>query len=316
MPSRPFFGLVSSTLLFTLFIPTPGLGQTKTTAKSDADLIMMTATVRNSAGDYVMGVPREGFELVDEKEKRAIEYFESSDEPASIGILIDTSASIQFSEVREIGMQKPIGDAITRFLQLGNPGNEYFLMSFDRTSRVVTDWTSAQALLAQRPGIGPLGHNTALYDACFTAVEKFQTANHSKRVLILVSDGQDNLSRHTFNQLRGLLRKSDIVVCAITVGHSIDVGVILNTEGADIMAKIAETTGGEALLAGDAKELGTASEALSIQLRHQYRIGFRAAGKVPPNQWRRLKLRITPLANSAKEFRKLTVRTRRGYYTP
>jgi len=275
---------------------------------------MLTVTVRNGVGNYVMGVPRAAFELTDEKERRPIEFFENADTPVSIGILVDTSGSMQLFENREISRPGPIGDALSRFLELSNTGNEYFVMAFDKTPRFLTDWTSGQALLAQKTDIGPPGHDTAFYDACFAAVEELQTAHHSKRALIVISDGQDNLSRHTFKQLRELLRNSDVTIYGIGVIPPSDTGSSLGTEGSGIMMELAEISGGETYPSRVKKELRQAIESIATQLRHQYRIGFRPVRADPRTKWHRLRLKVTPRANASAEFSKLTVRTRPGYY--
>jgi Ca-activated chloride channel family protein len=267
-------------------------------------------------GNYVMGVPREALEITDEKERRPIVFFENTDTPVSIGILIDTSRSMQLFENREISRPEPIWEAISRFLGLSNAGNEYFLMAFDKTPRFLTDWTSGQALLAQKPVIAEQRLDTALYDACFAAIEKLQTSHNSKRALILISDGQDNLSRHTFKQLREVLRNSDVTIYGIGVEPPSDVGSSLGSEGSGIMMELAEISGGETFPSRDKKQLRQAIEWVSIQLRHQYRIGFRTVKTDPPNKWHRLKLKVNPSVNAPKEFTKLTARTRQGYYTP
>ena len=151
------------------------------------DLRILTVTVRNNAGNYVMGVPGEAFEITDEKVSRPIELFENTDTPVSIGILIDTSESMQLFENREIARPGPIGEAISSLLELSNASNEYFLMAFNKTSRFLTDWTSGQGLLAQKTDIARQGNDTSLYDACFAGLEKLQTSHYSKRALVLVS---------------------------------------------------------------------------------------------------------------------------------
>jgi Ca-activated chloride channel family protein len=281
---------------------------------ADKELTILTVTVRNGVGNYVMGVPREAFELTDEKESRPIEFFENADTPVSIGILVDTSGSMQVYENREISRPGPIGEALSKFLELSNTGNEYFLMAFDKTPRFLTDWTSGQALLTRKTDIGPPGRDTAFYDACFAAVEKLRTAHYSKRALVLISDGVDNISRHTFNQLRELLKNADVTIYGIGVVMPSDVGSSLGTEGSGIMMELAEITGGETSPSRTRKELIQAIEAITIQLRHQYRIGFRPVRREPPTKWHRLKLKVTPRANAPAEFSKLTVRTRQGYY--
>jgi len=262
-----------------------------------------------------MGVPRDSFELTVEKERRPIEFFENADTPLSIGILIDTSGSMQLFENREIARPGPIGEAVSRFLELSNASNEYFLMAFDKTPRFLTDWTSGQALLTQKTDIARQGNDTSFYDACFAGVEKLQTSHYSKRVLILISDGVDNISRHTFKQLRELLKNSDVTIYGIGVIVPGDIGSSLGLEGSGIMMELAEISGGETFPSRVQKELRQAIESIAIQLRHQYRIGFVATGADPPNRWHRLKLKVTPSPNAPKQFSKLTVRTRQGYYT-
>lgn len=78
--------------------------------------------------------------------------------------------------------------------------------------------------------------------------------------------------------------------------------------------ELAEISGGETYPSRVKKELRQAIESIAIQLRHQYRIGFRTIRTEPPNKWHRLKLKVTPRANAPAEFSKLTVRIRQGYY--
>lgn len=181
-------------LIFLSFIsPTTNSGQQKAAGISDAELVMLSVTVRNRHGQNLTGLTRAAFELSDEKQVRAIEFFENTDTSVSIGILIDTSASMQLFETRETTRAKPIVDAISKFLRLGNANNEYFLIAFDRAPRFLTDWTTATALLAQKTDLVQANRDTALYDACGVALEKLTTAHNSRRALILISDGQDTL---------------------------------------------------------------------------------------------------------------------------
>ncbi len=271
--------------------------------------------VRNGPGNPVSGVPRDAFELTDEKEKRPIEFFENADTPLSIGILIDTSRSIRLLQSKAGERWKQSNDALTQFVKSGNIRNEYFMMSFDKAPHLLTDWQSGQSLLSQDVDIGPPGHATALYDACFAGIEKLESGHNLNRALILFSDGQDNLSRHTFNQLRDFLKDSELVLYGVGLIQGSDVGSSLGIEGSGTMDELAETTGGETRYVRDKKELATVLQVLAVELRHQYRIGFRADKSNPLRKWHRLKLKVVPGPNNPKEFSKLTVRTRQGYYS-
>jgi len=208
-----------------------------------------------------------------------------------------------------------ISKAILEFIQLSNADNEYFLMAFDTRPRLLNDWTKGSALLRQEMELGQVKKNTALYDACFEAIEKLGTANHSRRSLILISDGQDNISRHTFMELERLVKASDLTFYAIGILSGSDVGSSLGIEGAGILADLAGLTGGVALIPKSRMQLEKMMEQLAVELAHQYRIGFQAEKSGASKKWHKLKLSVTPPPNSPKELTKLTIRTRKGYYT-
>ena len=138
-----------------------------------------------------MGLTRDVFTITDEKVARPISSFNDSEEPMSIGILIDTSGSMQQPEAREVARAEPISGALQRFLELGNPDNEYFVASFDAGFRMLSDWQNAKGLIANKPVIAQEKKETALYDACFAALDRLGSGRYQKRALILFSDGLD-----------------------------------------------------------------------------------------------------------------------------
>ena len=111
------------------------------------------------------------------------------------------------------------------------------------------------------------------------------------------------------------MRRSDITLYGIGGRKPSDVGSSLAIEGEGVMHELAEVTGGETLFSEDKKRLKQVIESLSIQLRHQYRMGFRSVKTDQPNKWHRIKLKVTPPPNAPAELGKLTIRTRQGYYT-
>lgn len=301
-----------------LFLPVYGENYSaqQSTNETNTNLVMLTVTVRIRSGEYATGVNREAFQILDEKETRPIAFFESGDEnPSSVGILIDTSSSMQLFERKDVARPAAIGEALCELLQAGNPNNEYFLAAFDANVRFLTDWRSSESLLAEKTAITQEKKNTALYDACFTAIQKFETSHHARKALILVSDGQDNLSRHSFNELRDLLKKSDVTFYAIGILTGSDMGSVLGIEGGGILTELSEVTGGQALFPRDKKEMRQAMNLVVTQLRHQYRLGFNSGNGDRPNKWHRLKVRIALPSNAPPEFRSLNIQVRQGYYT-
>lgn len=279
-----------------------------------AGLTILTVTVRNKAGNFVMGVPRQSFTLTDEKESRPIEFFQSADQPMSIGLLVDTSASMQFYETRDISRAQPIGETFSHFVELSNPDNEYFVLAFDSAPRVLTSWKTSHDLLSEQISLTPQKKNTALFDSFIAGLEQFKSARYGKRALVVVTDGVDNSSKSTFVQLREQLKRSDVAIYAFVIGTPQDLGSTMGMEGAGIMSEVAEITGGEMKTIHDKTGMKLAVEALSVELKHQYRLGFRGAN-TGTERWRRLKLKVTPQDNASEEFKKLTATTRQGYYS-
>lgn len=287
----------------------------QSTSRVDRDLTMLTVTVRVRSGEYATGLNREAFQILDEKEVRPIEFFEGGEDSCSVAILIDTSASMQLFESKDVARPVAIGEALSETFQADVSGNEYFLAAFDRSVRFLTDWKSSQALLAEKTPIGQEGTNTAMYDACFSAIEKLGTGHHARKVLILISDGQDNLSRHTFKDLRELLKRSDVTLYAIGILNPPDVGSTLGMEGEGILTELSGVSGGQALFPRDKKELKEVMNLVVTQLRHQYRLGFQPNKSDVPNKWHRITVRIALPPNPPPEFQKLNIQTRQGYYT-
>jgi Ca-activated chloride channel homolog len=315
MPAQSQFPFITLAVLLTLSPFTLSQQQNKP-ANSPGDLILMTVTVKTRSGGYASGLNREVFALTDQKEARSIEFFDNTDSPVSVGILVDTSESMQLFGLKELARPGPVGEAMVHMLQVGNPNNEYFLAAFDKTTRFLTEWKNGRALLAEKIQIGQQNKATALYDACYAAIEKLGTGRYPRKVLVLISDGQDNESRHSFNELRDLLRKSDIAFYAVGIPRLADVGSSLGVEGVGVMAELAEVTGGECFLPENNKQMSVAMNLLATQLRNQYRIGFRANKNDPSNKWRRLTVKVTLPADAPREFGKLKIRTRQGYFTP
>lgn len=299
-------------LVLSLFLPIRIPAQSQNAPPADNQLTLLTVTVRNKSGNFIMGVPRASFTLFDEKETPPIEFFENDDTPMSIGFLVDTSSSMQFYETKDIARAAAIGETLSYFVELSNPKSEFFVLAFDNQPRALTDWKIGQDLLAEKIRLNPEKHNTAFYDAVLLGMQKFETAHYAKRALVVFTDGQDNSSKATFNQLRDRLKRSDVSFYAVGIAIRGDFGSALGMEGQGILDELTETTGGDAIYPHDKKEMRSSIETIATELRHQYRLGFRATNA--SGRWHRLKVKITPRPNAPPEFKSLSTKTRQGYY--
>lgn len=270
--------------------------QNQASDRADRDRVMLNVTVWNRTG-FVKGLNREAFSVSDEKTEKPIEFFENQDVPLSVGILIDNSTSMQPRVER-------IAEGLTEFVRLGHQDNEYFFLSFSDAPKLALDWASSQHILSRKIDIKPGKGKTALYDSGIIAIEKLREAKFSRRILVLISDGQDSSSLRTFKELRESLGRSDLTLYAIGVLGGADIGSSLGMEGQGVLDELAYISGGASFYPKNRKEMSFAFTQIASELRHLHRIGFRRDPNNPPNKWRRLKVKITP-PSDAQEFRKL-----------
>lgn len=281
---------------------------------STKDPVALTVTVKTANGNDAVGLVKDAFHIVDGKTVLPIDDVEGRDYPASIEILIDTSGSVDPFSGRRLQI---LGEAIKKSIAAGHPSNEYFLAAFDADMRILAEWKTGVELINEKVPIERSTKNTAMYDACFEALAHLQTAKYDRKALIVISDGQDNISRHSFNQLRDRLKQTDIIFYGISPPSDSDVGSSLGIEGDSILSELADITGGEHYRYSprDDNELYDAFKMITTEVRHQYRIRFHVDSAEPANKWRRIKVRVDPPTAPA-EFRKLKVRARSGFYTP
>ncbi len=149
---------------------------------------------------------------------------------------------------------------------------------------------------------------TAFYDACYLGVDKVTRGTHPKRALLVISDGQDNNSRFTFNELRRLVKESDVIIYAIGIEEERD--GMLGSDGQSILDAIASVSGGKAFFPHNSTEMNDIFESIALELRHQYAIGYRPSNFDVNGKWHHLKVKVNP----PRGLPHLFVRSRDGYY--
>lgn len=276
---------------------------------------MLTVTVTDKEGRPLANLTHDAFTVRDDKEPQKIAFFLSQDDPVSIGILFDVSGSML-----ETGMVNEFRKNLLRFIQQSHHTNEYFLIGFNKSVQLLTDWTSGRDVLIDGLNkITQLKGATALFDALYTGIEKVKQGKHSKHVLLLISDGQDNSSDHKLEEARRLLKESDVIV--YTLGIVDPLLDPLSRYGHVVLAELASLSGGVAFFPPEPKAASEAFNRLALELRHQYLIGFYPTNMKRDGKWHKVKVEIKPLetkdATKPNEPPKIIspkVRTRAGYY--
>ena len=282
----------------------PGEIDDKGPVITNTDLITFTVTVTDIYGRFVSGLSKNAFSIFDDKQQQNISFFSDDDSPVSVGVLFDVSGSMSGEKV------KRARDALSHFVQTSHDSDEYFLIAFNSRAQLLMDRTRDGNAVLDKLTFVQTHSNTALYDACYLGVERVQRGTHPKRALLLISDGQDNNSRYTFNELRRVLKESDVVLYAIGILSGSDAGSALGMEGQGTLDELAGVSGGKAFYPRSGAEMDDIFEQIALELRHQYSIGYRPPNFTSDGKWHKIKVKVNP----PRGLPRLFVRSKEGYF--
>ena len=180
--------------------------------RSGVELINVTATVSDGRGRFVSGLHQEDFRIYEDGELRPITHFTAERVPVSLGIVLDTSGSMAGEKMLAAKQ------ALQRFLfELLGDEDEVFLYRFDNRPELVSPWTrNKDQVAAELRRIQPRGATT-LYDAIAEAIPLASTGRNRKKALLIISDGNDSSSYTKIEELKRLIRESEVLVYAIGI---------------------------------------------------------------------------------------------------
>lgn len=180
--------------------------------RTGVELINVTATVTDRNGRFVPGLRKEDFEVYEDNDQQTISHFSSERVPVSLGIVLDTSGSMEgekFAAARR---------ALDRFLfDLLDRDDEIFLYTFDAAPELVENWTTDRQRIVRGLARVDPGGGTALYDAVAEAVPLAQSGTRRKKALVVISDGNDTSSRTSLREVQQLIRETEVLVYAIGI---------------------------------------------------------------------------------------------------
>ncbi|HEX4770382.1 MAG TPA: VWA domain-containing protein [Bryobacteraceae bacterium] len=269
--------------------------------RAEVTRVNMLFTVTDKKGRFVTDLNRDDFQVFESKKQQQIlEFAAESDLPLRLAVLIDTSNSIR----DRFRFQQ---EAATNFINsVMRPEDKALIVSFDTAAELVTDLTSdthqlENAIRDLRPGGG-----TSLYDAVFFSCrDKLmldQPMYKFRRAIVILSDGDDNESRHSRDQALEMAQRADTVIYTISTNIS-----HIETEGDKVLRYFAEQTGGVAFTPFQAKDLNQSFENIANELRHQYNLFYRPDPLKTDGLYHPVEIKI-------KGRKDLIVRARRGYY--
>ncbi len=267
----------------------------------NSDLMELHVSVVDEKERTVSGLNQENFQVTENGVRQKISFFKHEDIPVSLGLVLDNSRSIEPRKAR-------LDAAALSFVHQSNPEDETFVVHFDFDARLDRDFTSKLPELEQSLTASKPFGQTAIYDALLLALDHMKNAKQQKKVLLLVTDGLDNVSKATLNQLLDTIKRSRVAI--------IVVGLLSAAEGEKAeqsLSRIAEASGGRAYFPEDVDQARVYMEKTARDLRTQYTIGYVPTDPVHDGSWRSVRVNVTPPPGSTTH---LEVDYRHGYYRP
>ena len=264
----------------------------------DVDTVIVRVTVTDPLDRYVLGLEKAHFRVFENKLEQTLTHFSNDKSPISVGIIMDMSGSMGDNI---IGAR----NSVVRFLEQGNPEDEYFLITFNNRATVVRDFTNQSKSIRNELSTKSPQGRTALYDAIYLGLEHIRSGRHQKKALIVITDGEDNRSRYTFSELKDYVKESDAQIYVI--GERGDLGY-----GRSVITQIVQLTGARAFFPNNFKQLDYFCDLIHSELRNQYLVGYTPDHKREDGSWQKLKVRLDP----PEGMPKLKVRAKEGYFAP
>jgi Ca-activated chloride channel family protein len=274
--------------------------------KMPVDLVSLVFVVTDDRGQPVTDLKKEQLTVLDNgKPPKRIAMFESSTSlPARLGLIIDASNS----EKTNLPL---VEQAVEPFIRkIVRPGaDKAFVLAFDEVFELIADLTDDQAKLAAgirniHPGGGTAVWDT-LYFACREKLLKERNTTPVRRVIVLISDGDDNQSHVTYKEALEMAEMTEVTIYAISTGGGRSSPY---HHGDGDLKGLAEATGGKAFFPHRVSDLKDALDAIADDLRTQYSISYEPDDLVRNGKFRTVKIESAD--------RKLKVRARKGYFTP
>ncbi|HLY99894.1 MAG TPA: VWA domain-containing protein [Candidatus Angelobacter sp.] len=235
----------------------------QTPPATESAQVTVTVTVTDHAHHPVADLKAENFTLYEDGQPHPINSVTFGDVPACIGLLVDRSNSMR-------PQVAAINKAIMDLVRASNSGDQFFVVSFTEVAHLDKEFTQDQSLIEQALARSAAGGATALYDAVIASATYLANARGCKRrILVIMSDGNDNQSRKTSRETISYIQKlGNPAIYAIGVRDESRSSSAL--QGPNILEKLADQTGGEAFSDISVKDLGKLALKVAEEIRNTY----------------------------------------------
>jgi Ca-activated chloride channel homolog len=269
--------------------------------KREVEEVVLHATVYDEQRHIAPSLDQNAFTVLENGVPQTITSFRREDVPVAIGIIVDNSGSMR-------DKREKVNQAVLNLIRASNPQDEVFVVNFGENPYLDQDFTSDVNLLQVALHKASTRGATALYDAVVASSAHLSKGGQlGKKVLLVITDGQDNMSQETLQEAaRTLQQPNGPTLYAIGL-----LGSGLQARGREALQRLADGTGGVAYFPETLDQVDSLTRSIGHDIRSQYMIAYR-----PKNQNGRPSYQSVQVEARAPGYGKLTVRTRTGYYNP
>jgi len=289
---------------------TAGQNPPDNTVRVRVELVNVLATVTDKKNHLVLNLNKDDLQVLENNQPQQVRFFSrETDLPLRIGMLIDSSNSIRdrlrFEQEAAVEF---LNDAV-------RPGKDQaFVVGFDVEPQLLQDYTDDLDKLGSAIRNIQAGGGTGLYDAIFFACRQKMLIfpppePYLRRVMIIISDGQDNESEHTREEALSMAQRAEVTIFAISTSQGgSNAGTGPNSRGDKVLTRLAQETGGRVFFPFEASDLTANFQEIARELRSQYSVAYVSTNSAHDGTFRAIRI-------DAKD-KNLRVRAKAGYFAP
>ncbi len=285
----------------------PGGGGQQPSFRASIDIVSISVTVTDPSGRYLTDLAREQFSVFEDGTKQEIAFFNRTNQPIALLLLIDTSASM---EDRMATMQ----EAAVGFARHLRPQDLGEVIDFDRQVRVIQGFTNDPVALESAIRRTTAGGSTSLYTAVYVSLKELKKVRAKteqdvrRQAIVLVSDGEDTSSLVSYDQVLDLAKRSETAIYTIGLRSKDEIAAKTFNEADFVLRQLAQETGGRAFFPARIEDMAGVYTQIADELASQYILGYVSTNTNRDGGWRRLALRA--------DRDGATARSKRGYFGP
>jgi VWFA-related protein len=271
----------------------------------DVNLVVLHTTVIDDRGRFADGLKQESFRVLEDKVEQKLSLFKREDIPVSMGLVIDNSGSMRDKRPR-------VNQAALTLVEASNPQDEAFVVNFndDFYLDLDKDFTNSVPELKEALERIDSRGSTALYDAIIGSLDHVKKGKKDKKVLLIVTDGEDNTSHNSLEKAVREIQKTDTVIYAIGLLSEESKKSAKRAKRA--LEEITKASGGLAYFPENVDDVHSICEQVAHDIRNQYTLAYYPTNTKRDGTFRAVQVEVIPPRGRGR----LQARTRNGYYAP